>query len=116
MKKIVVDTSAWINHLRYFDTKVASALEHGILLVHPFIIGELALGSLKNQDEFLSNLMLLPKVSVASDAEVLELINLHKLYAKGIGWVDAHLITSSIIDSCELYTYDKKLQNQFNKI
>ena len=89
---VLVDTSVWINHLRHGDAVLASALEEGNVLTHPFVIGELACGTLRGRAEILRLLSELPQAPVASNAEVLAFIERRQLMGRGIGFVDAHLL------------------------
>jgi predicted nucleic acid-binding protein len=85
-------------------------LNRGEVAIHPFIVAELALGSLKQRSRTLALLDLLPHVRIAQPAEVRTAIEARNLYGVGIGLVDAHLIVSVLIDSSiRLWTYDKKL-------
>jgi hypothetical protein len=77
--------------------------------IHPFIMGELALGRLKNRSQFLHDLQLLPEMHTALDSEILNWIEKFHLYGKGINWVDAHLLFSCFSEQCEFWTRDKAL-------
>ena len=107
---ILVDTSVWIDHLRRGDPLVVHALQNGQVLAHPFIIGELALGSLRQRDVVLESLADLPQASLATDAEVLQFIGAYELFGAGIGYVDAHLLASvKLTPGTTLWTRDKRL-------
>ena len=107
---ILVDTSVWIDHLRTSNTLLADALEVEAVLAHPFVIGELACGEMKERREVLSLLATLPSSVVATDDEVLLFIENHRLMGKGIGYVDAHLLASiTLTDGAQLWTRDKRL-------
>lgn len=106
---ILVDTSIWIDHLNKNDTHLVRLLEEDSVCVHPFIIGELACGNIKNRDEILKLLDALPQTSTASLDEILFFINRHKLYGKGLGYIDVHLIASCMMDNTKLLTRDKRL-------
>ena len=108
---ILVDTSVWIDHLHKGEPELAAALEREDVSTHPFIIGELACGSIARRDEVLHLLSALPAVTIASDDEVLLVIERHRLMGRGIGYVDAHLITSVMLtDEARLWTADKRLR------
>ncbi len=108
---ILVDTSVWIDHLRQGDDRLAGLLEQSQVLTHPAVIGELACGNLRNRATILSLLNMLPKVTVASDAEVLHLIEQRQLMGKGIGYIDAGLLASVLLTpGTLLWTRDKRLQ------
>jgi predicted nucleic acid-binding protein len=107
---ILVDTSVWIDHLRAGDTTLVSLLEAGNVLVHPFVIGELACGNLRRRGEVLALLSELPQAHEASDAEVLFFIERHRMMGSGIGYIDAHLIASvSLTEAARLWTRDRRL-------
>jgi predicted nucleic acid-binding protein len=106
---ILVDTSVWIDHLRKGDHELEQFLNEGVVLCHPFVIGELACGNLKNRDEILRLLAALPGSSVASHEEGLRLVADRKLAGKGLGWVDVHLLASALLSGCTLWTKDKNL-------
>ena len=107
---ILVDTSVWIDHLRGKDDALTHLLGVGQVLVHPFIVGELALGSLVNRDTVLNALRGLPQAQVATDQEVQQLIHVAKLFGTGIGYIDAHLLASARLSvGALLWTRDKRL-------
>jgi predicted nucleic acid-binding protein len=106
---ILVDTSAWVEHLRRGSPRVKGLLENGEVVVHPFVLGELACGNLKNRKEILSLLDELPVAMLAEQSEVLTLVETKKLYGTGIGWVDAHLVASALLTGAKLLTLDKAL-------
>lgn len=107
---ILVDTSVWIDHLRSSVAGLVEALEADAVLIHPFVIGELACGMIANRHEVLNLLSALPPAVVASDDEVLGFIGERKLMGKGIGFIDAHLLASvALTPDAELWTRDKRL-------
>ncbi len=108
---ILADTSIWIDHLRSGNNELHQHLSHGQIVIHPFIIAELALGSLKNRTHTLALLDLLPQVRVAQLTEVRLAIEARRLYSLGIGLTDAHLIASVFINPPTLlWTRDKRLR------
>lgn len=108
---ILADTSIWVDHFRHGNKQLRTYLEQGQIVMHPFVIAELALGSLHERAKTLALLDLLPQVGVAQTGEVRHLIETRRLYALGIGLVDAHLIAYSLIDpSTVLWTKDKPLR------
>ena len=108
---ILVDTSIWVDHLRTNNEYLEELLKCNKVLVHPFIVGELACGNLHNRNEILKLLSDLPQMPVATTAEVLFFIKQHKLMGCGIGYVDAHLLTATILTSfARLWTRDKRLR------
>ena len=107
---ILVDTSVWVDHLRTGDKALADLLETGTVLVHPFVIGELALGNLRRREIVLDALAGLPRASVATDMEALHFIDRHALFGRGLGYVDAHLLAAARLTAgTELWTKDKRL-------
>jgi predicted nucleic acid-binding protein len=108
---ILVDTSVWVHHLRAVDGALVRLLDIGAVLGHPFVIGELALGNLRQRDLVLSALQNLPQVSLATNDELLRFIDRHQLHGIGIGYVDAHLLASvRLTAGTALWTRDKRLQ------
>ena len=107
---ILVDTFVWIDFLRVGNDKLAGLLNAIQVLTHPFIVGELACGNLRNRTEVLSLLAALPQAAAATDAEVLFLIERHGLMGRGIGYIDAHLLASAALSSpAKIWTGDKRL-------
>lgn len=108
---ILVDTSVWVEHLRKGHPELAELLFEGRVLCHPFVIGELACGTMTRRDEILSLLGALPKAKVAEHEEALELVSEHGLFGKGLGWVDVHILASASLSECPLFTQDKALHS-----
>jgi predicted nucleic acid-binding protein len=106
---ILVDTSVWVDHLRKAEEELQSLLNEGLVLSHPFVIGELACGNLKNRDEILALLDALPKARLASHEEVLQLVSERKLYGKGLGWVDVHLVAAALLSQSLLWSRERTL-------
>jgi len=108
---ILADTSIWIDHLRSGNKELRKHLQDGNVVIHPFIIAELALGSLQERTQTLALLDLLPQVRVAQLNEVRLTIEARSLYSRGIGLIDAHLIASVLINPPTLlWTRDKQLR------
>jgi len=106
---ILADTSVWVGHLRQADAHLQDCLMNGQILIHPYVLGELACGNLHFRTRILSDLGKLPFAAQADDAEVLRLVEEHRLFGKGIGWVDAHLLASARLTGCRLWTLDVRL-------
>ena len=107
---ILVDTSIWIDHLRNGDAGLARLLEDARVAVHPFVIGEIALGNLRARDDVLATLTKLPHAVVASNEEVLHFVAIHSLSGLGIGLIDVHLLAATRLTAdLALWTRDKKL-------
>lgn len=114
---ILVDTSVWVDHLRAGDKALAALLGAGTVLAHPFVIGELALGNLRQRELVLDALSDLPQASVATDAEVLHFIDRYALFGSGVGYVDAHLLAAvQLAAGTELWTHDKRLHGVANRL
>ena len=108
---ILADTSVWIDHLHKSVAALRDELEAGNVLIHPFIIGELACGEIRRREEFLRLLSTLPSSIVATDAEALHFIEHHRLMGKGIGFTDVHLLASATLtDGAKLWTRDTRLR------
>jgi len=106
---ILVDTSVWIAHFRKGESGLAALLNEGSVLVHPFVVGELACGDLRNRARILSDLEALPSVDSATHEEVMRLMEDRRLWGLGIGWIDGHLLASALLSNCQLWTLDRKL-------
>ncbi len=107
---ILVDTSVWIRHFRDRDPTLTELLERGAALTHAFVIGELALGNLRQRELVLRMLLRLPAASVATNAEVLRFIDHNALFGRGIGYVDVHLLAATRLTAgSQLWTLDKRL-------
>lgn len=106
---ILVDTSVWIDHLRARSADLAALLTDGLVMTHPFVVGELACGNLKQRDRFLKYLRALPAARPATDRDVTYLVEQRGLWGKGIGWIDAHLLASTFVTGCRFWTLDFRL-------
>jgi predicted nucleic acid-binding protein len=106
----LVDSSVWIGHFRHPNHEFQQLLSDDLVLIHPFVIGELACGSMKNRKHVLDYLNLLRLAQSATHEEVMHLLDRHALWSRGIGWVDAHLIASALISHCALWTLDGSLR------
>jgi predicted nucleic acid-binding protein len=110
---ILVDTSVWVDHLRRGDPRLVSLLDAGSVLAHPFVIGELALGDLKQRDLILTSLHDLLQAVVATDREVLHFIEQHRLFGAGIGYL---LAAASLTSGAALRTRDRRLAEVANAL
>jgi predicted nucleic acid-binding protein len=107
---ILVDTSIWIDHLRRGDRHLAILLEAGEVVCHPFVIGELACGSLARRHEILELLHALPRTAQAEHDEILKFIEDRRLHGGGIGLIDAHILWAAVSQAHELWTADARLR------
>lgn len=113
---ILADTSIWVDHFRSGDDRLRTLLSEAQVLVHPFIIGELALGALSDRS-ILADLDNLPPALVATDAEVRHLIENAGLHGSGVGWVDAHLLASvRLTPGATLWTRDGRLASAADRL
>ena len=108
---VIVDTSIWVNHLRQGSKRLEVLLMDGEVMCHPFIIGELACGNLKNRTEIISLLKSLPTALLVDFEEFLFFIDQNGIYGRGIGFVDVHLLASAQISGATLWTADKRLKS-----
>lgn len=107
---ILTDTSVWIDHLRRGDTGLERLLAAERVSTHPFVVGELACGNLSDRASVLESLDALPASRVADDGEVRRFIERHRLYGRGVGFVDCHLLVSVLLSSeTSLWTRDRRL-------
>ena len=107
---VLVDTSVWVAHLREGDIGLEALLNDGLVICHPFIIGELACGNLKNRAVILSLLQTLPAAAQAEHEDVMLFIEKNHLTGKGLGYIDMHLLVSAVLSNIPLWTLDKKLK------
>jgi predicted nucleic acid-binding protein len=109
---VLVDSSVWIDHLRKPVLKFYELLERHDVLAHPLLIGEIAMGSLKNRAPFLQSLSELPMAILAREEEVLRMVESEALHGLGIGYIDAHLLAATrLTPDAELWTRDKRLDS-----
>ena len=107
---ILVDTTVWVDHLRSGDVQLAALLDSAAASTHPFIIGEIGLGAIRQRDVVLGALRDLPQAEVADDREVLQFIEQQQLWGLGIGYVDVHLLAAArLTPDTLLWTRDKRL-------
>ncbi|HEY1711162.1 MAG TPA: PIN domain-containing protein [Rhizomicrobium sp.] len=109
---ILVDTSVWIDHLFKGDPAMHDLLARRQVVVHGFVIGELAMGNLSDREAIMQFLAIVPSAETATDTEVLSLIEQQNLFGTGIGYIDAHLLAATILTpDCEIWTRDKRLRD-----
>ncbi len=107
---ILVDTSIWIDHLRAHDRILADLLHAGSVLIHPFVLGEIALGAMRQREAILTALRNLPQAGIAMDHEALAFIERHRLFGRGLGYVDVHLLAAvCLTPHARLWTRDRRL-------
>lgn len=107
----LVDTPVWIDHLRRGDGELARRLQAGLVVTHPLVVGELAMGNLRARDTIIELLQALPRAAVAGDDEVLAYVARHRLFGLGIGYADAHLLAGAQLTAgAGLWTRDRRLR------
>lgn len=108
---ILLDASVWIDHIRAPQQGATSLLDGGKVLCHPFVIGEVALGQFRERDLVLPLMYRLPTAELASHPEVMSFIDRYRMFGTGIGYVDAHLLASTLLTpDAKLWTRDKGLK------
>jgi predicted nucleic acid-binding protein len=105
----LVDTSVWIDHLRSANPRLVELLTDGQVLGHPFVVGELACGTLRSRAEILGLLRELPQAPAMESDEVLTFVDVHALMGRGLGWVDMHLMASAYASGHVFWTLDRRL-------
>lgn len=116
MTMVLVDTSVWVNHFRIGDIQLEELLLNGEIVCHPFVIGELACGNIKNRSEILPLLQALPEAPTVDLAEYLYFIEQNHLSGIVIGFVDVHLLASAKLSGISLWTNDKRLKETAVKL
>jgi predicted nucleic acid-binding protein len=106
---VLVDTSVWVSHFHNTNIDLVNLLERAEVICHPFVIGELACGNLKNRTVILSLLESLPMAHEVAHEEVLAFIESRKVMGKGLGYIDVHLLASAVLTGVSLWTLDKRL-------
>jgi predicted nucleic acid-binding protein len=106
---VLADTSVWVDLWRHGNPRLARLLEQGRVVLHPFVLGEIALGAVTPRREVLHDLGTLDAPRVAEHGEVLALIERVPLWGRGVGWVDAHLLATALLDRLTLWTLDRRL-------
>ena len=106
---MLVDTAIWIDHLRRGNAALVALLEQAQVSVHPFVIGEVACGSLADRWEVLGSLQELPMVTVVQHEDVMDFVDKEGLMGRGLGWVDMHLLASASVSGERIWTRDRRL-------
>lgn len=114
---IIVDTGIWIDHLKTANAALAVLGEQLEALLHPYVLGEIALGSLRDRTRFLNRMAALPQPPLARHMNVMQLIESKRLYSTGIGYIDAHLLASAcLLPGSRVWTDDKRLHAQAERL
>ena len=112
----LVDTSVWIHHFRTNSPTLRRLLDEDLVLCHPLVLGELACGRMKHRSEVLESLTVLPAAPTVEYEELLTFIEAHKLFGQGLGWIDVHLLASTLLLQVTLWTLDKPLRRAARKL
>ena len=113
---VLIYTSVWVSHLRHGNRQLENLLMDAEVMCHPFIIGELACGNLKNRNEILSLLKSLPQTPAIDSDEFMVFIERNQLMGSGIGFVDVHLLASARLANIPIWTTDKRLKSAATKL
>jgi len=113
---ILVDTSVWSDHLRQTEPGLVALLKEGLVLIHPFIIEELACGNLPDRKETINLLHALPQAPAAEHSELLDLIAKERLHGTGVGSVDVHLMASARLANAKIWSKDKALCREAKRL
>jgi predicted nucleic acid-binding protein len=108
--QVLVDTSVWIDHLHRTDTELVALLQRTRVVMHPGVFGELSCGSIPNRQELLSLWLWLPRVADVSFEETIAFLEQRKLWGRGLGWTDVHLLAATLVSKTMLWTRDRLLQ------
>ena len=113
---ILVDTSVWINHFRHNSPALRRLLDNDLVVCHPLVIGEIACGNMKHRSEVIESLAVLPTTPIIEYQEVLTFIETHKLFGQGLGWIDVHLLASTMLQHVTLWTLGQPLRNAARRL
>jgi len=114
---ILVDTSVWIDHLRAGDAHLSTLLSLTNVVMHPMVLGELACGSLQDRQTLIALWRNLPQLAAVTDAEALYCLDQNRLWGRGIGYIDLHLLAAVALSAqARLWTRDKRLRETAQRI
>jgi predicted nucleic acid-binding protein len=108
--QVLVDTSVWIDHLHRTDADLVALLRETRILMHPAVLGELACGSIPNRHELFALWLSLPRVADVSFEEAIALVESRRLWGRGLGWTDVHLLAATLVSRTMLWTRDRLLR------
>ncbi len=115
-EQVLVDTSVWVSHFRFSEDRLVMMLDEEDVACHPYIIGELACGTMKNRVEILDLLRSLPMVKTTTQEEILFFIDENKLMGQGLGYIDVHLLSSAVLSDIPIWTLDKYLAKAASRL
>lgn len=113
---ILIDTSVWVDHLRRRNPELVRLLADGLVLGHPFVVGELACGRLTDRREVLGLLAALPQAPAVEHDEALQFVEGRRLAGSGLRWIDVHLLAGAILAQAHLWTFDRSLAGAASKL
>jgi predicted nucleic acid-binding protein len=114
--RVLVDTSVWIDHLHRTNSELVALLRETRVVMHPAVLGELACGSMPNRQEFLALWLNLPRVAGVSFEEAMALLENRMLWGRGLGWIDIHLLASTLVSNTMLWTRDRVLRQTASQL
>jgi predicted nucleic acid-binding protein len=108
---ILADTSVWVDYFRgkEIESYLSKLLSEERIVLHPWVVGELMLGFLKNREQVLRSLDLLPKLNVYEIQDLIDFVESEKLYGLGLSLIDVQLLYASLIEDCPIWTLDRQL-------
>ena len=110
MKSVLVDTCVWVRHFRQRNPLLVDMLMDGEIWCHPIVVGELSMGTLKNREQTIFDLMQLNQPPLATFDETRQMVESRQLWGRGIQWNDAKILASSVIGEVPLWTFDERLK------
>lgn len=116
MGLILVDSSVWIDHVRSPLAALSALLAAQKVVQHPFVTGEVALGSIANREEIVTMLASLPQAEAVGEQDFLRFIEGHQIFGMGLGFVDSHLLASARLLNAPVWSTDKRLARQADRL
>ena len=114
--QVLVDTSVWIDHLHRIDAELVALLGENLVVMHPAVLGELACGIIPNRQEFLALWFSLSRVADVTSEEAMALLENRMLWGRGLGWIDIHLLASTLVSGTILWTRDRLLRHTADQL
>jgi len=112
----LVDTSVWIDHFRSNSSALRRLVDDDLVMCHPLAISEIACGNMKRRSAVIESLAVLPTAPIIEYQEVLTFIETHQLFGQGLGWIDVHLLASTMLQQVTLWTRDQSLRNAARRL
>jgi len=111
MMHILVDTSVWVDHFKTTNHHLVNLLMQDCVMTHSMIIGEIACGTPPDRGSLIAYFLALQQSRVARLEDMLDFIAKQKIYGCGCGFVDIHVLLSTLITpNVKLWTLDKRLE------